>query len=160
MRSAAGTRRERSKDALALLIGRRPTAGTCPRQHPYAPVKHQAVSRSQWFDRKEITDRMKAMRAGMDHEMKSAREATWTRQTEERDYLDESTEAAIDNVRSHVKGEYRPKWRDLYRVQKKEERYVGRIAGQLLDRAAFVYAYRATAGPAAARPSPSGRCCR
>ena len=42
---------------------------------------------------------MKAMRAGQDAEMKSAREATWTRRPEERDDLDERTEAAIDNVR-------------------------------------------------------------
>lgn len=135
----------RSKDALALLSAAA-NRRELPGQRPYSPVKHRAVSRNQWFDRKEITDRMKAMRAGMDQEMNSAREATWTRQTGDRDYLDESTEAAIDNVRSHVKGEFRPKWRDLYRAQKKEERQVGRIAGQLLDRAAFVYAYRARLG--------------
>lgn len=116
------------------------------RRRPYVPVKHRAVQRKQWFDRKEIVERMRAMRGQLDAELKIARQASWARQSQERDELDARTQSAIDHARGHMSERFRPQWRDLYRAQKKEERHVGRIADRMLDRAAFVYAQRERLG--------------
>ncbi|WP_171946488.1 hypothetical protein [Hyphomicrobium sp. CS1GBMeth3] len=104
------------------------------------------MQRKQWFDRKEIVERMRSMRGQLDAELKIARQASWARQSQERDELDGRTQAAIDHARGHVSERFRPQWRDLYRAQKKEERHVGRIADRMLDRAAFVYAQRERLG--------------
>jgi hypothetical protein len=140
---------EREHETLAVLIAasdRQPA----PERRPYVPVKHKAASRTQWFDRKDIIERMKAMRATQDAEIKALREVTWTRHSQERDDLDERTGAAVDHVRDYMKEQFRPQWRDLYRGQKKEERQVQRLDGHVLDRAVFVYQNRQRLGLAGA----------
>ena len=140
---------ERERETLAILTAaadRKPSPG----RKPYVPVKHKAVGRKHWFERKEILDRMKSMRAVLEQETKAARDATWTRQSEERDDLDTRTEAAIDHARAHMKEKFRPKWRELYRGQKKEERQIGRMGAHVLDRAAFIYRNRERLGMAGA----------
>lgn len=136
---------ERDRKPAAMLMAASHRDGRL-RRRPYVPVKHRTVQRRQWFDRKEIIDRMRAMRAGLDQEISAARQASWDRHSHERDELDGRTEAAIDHARAHVSERFRPQWRDLYRAQKKEERLVGRIADRMLERAAFVYANRERLG--------------
>jgi hypothetical protein len=94
---------------------------------PYVPVKHKALSRQQWFARKEIIAEMKAMRATIDAGMKVAKDATWQRQVQERDALDAKTETAIDLAMQGVKAHYRPYWRDLYRAQKREKAHMKKV---------------------------------
>lgn len=138
----------RSRDAgqvLSAASERRPA-----KARPYVPVKHRATGRDHWFDRKEIIERLKSMRAPMEAELKAARGATWDRQQAERDELDSRSEAAVDHARAHMKERYRRRWRDLYRAQKKEERRATSLRGNLLERAAFVYARREHLGAAGA----------
>ncbi|MEQ1698158.1 MAG: hypothetical protein ABL901_20200 [Hyphomicrobiaceae bacterium] len=91
---------------------------------PYVPVKHKATSRKQWLDKKEITDRMKQMRAELDKTAKAAGAKIWEQQSAERELLDARTEAAIDQVKAQAKEHYRKYWRDLYRAQKREKKHV------------------------------------
>ena len=142
-RRRVASERSRSASEQLMAAGNQRDASA---EAPYVPVKHRADSRKQWFDRKEVTDRMKAMRASLDAELKSAREVTWQRQTRERDALDVKSKAAVDQARGYVKDQFRPKWRDLYSSQKKEAKYVARIAGNLLERAVYVYANRERLG--------------
>jgi hypothetical protein len=115
---------------------------------PYVPVKHKATNRKQWLDKKEITDRMRVMRAALDAAHKGQRDATWARQESERDALDAKTDGAVESARQAVKDKYRPRWRSLYSSQQKEARAVDRLGGNLLDRAAFVFKNRERLGVA------------
>ena len=67
-----GRKREVSKMLMAAPEKR-------PARKPYVPVKDKFVGRKQWLDKKEITDRMRAMRATLDAQLKSDRDATWAR---------------------------------------------------------------------------------
>ena len=138
----------RSRDAGEILSAASGRGTT--KAKPYVPVKHRATGRHHWLDRKEIIERLKSMRAPLEDELKAARGATWDRHQAERNELDARSEAAVDHAREHMKEQYRPKWRELYRLQKKRERQVQRFGGQLLDRAAFVYLNRARLGAAGA----------
>jgi len=117
-----------------------------PSRKPYVPVKHKAVSRKQWFEKKDITDRMKTMRASLDAELKSERDATWARHTRERNTLDAKSQTIIDAGRKQIEDRYRPRWRDLYLHQKKEAKHVERIAGNILERAVYVFQNRTRLG--------------
>jgi len=113
-----------------------------PARKPYVPVKHKAVSRKAWFEKKQITERMKAMRSSLDGELKAARDLTWARHSKERDALDKKTKSAIDVGRKQINDVYRPQWRNLYWNQGKEARYVERLSGNLLERAVYVFQNR------------------
>lgn len=93
----------------------------------YVPVKHKPKSRKQWFDRKEIINRMKAMRKEADAEIKAAKAATWQRQAAERDALDHLTEIAVDQAMQKVKEHYRPYWRDMYRAHRRETIHLRKV---------------------------------
>ncbi|MGD9924842.1 MAG: relaxase/mobilization nuclease domain-containing protein [Hyphomicrobiaceae bacterium] len=143
-RSAA----ERQRDPTDVLIGRHPdpsrqlmAAGDGPQKarSPYVPVKHRAPTRKQWFEKQEVVAQMRAMRKTLDAGLKIERSATSQRQAEQRDALDAATEAKVETARAQVRDRYRPRWRSLYRYQKREERHVARISGNLFERAAFVF---------------------
>lgn len=147
----------RKLDPTDLLIGRKADATKqlmgaskieVKARKPYVPVKHKATSRKQWFEKKDVTDRMKAMRLAIDAEIKSARDATWARHSKERDALDTRSEAAVDQARERIRSVYQPKWRNLYYNQKKEAKYVGRVSGDLLERAVYVFQNRERLGVA------------
>jgi len=115
---------------------------------PYVPIKHQVTHRKQWFDRKEITDRMKQMRAALDAASTAKRDSTWQRQTTERAAVDARHDAADTAARAYVRAQYKPRWRNLYSAQKSEDKAVRRISGSLLDRAAYVFQNRERLGVA------------
>lgn len=154
---AERTRTSRNRDASDILMGRKGeptrmlTAGAehdRARRKPYVPVKHRATHRKAWFEKKAITERMKALRASLDAELKAVREVTWERHAKQRDALDAATETEIDAARTRVSEAYKPQWRNLYRYQRKEMRHVEKISGNLLDRAAYVYRNRERFGTA------------
>lgn len=154
---AERARPSRNRDASDMLMGRKGeptrllTAGAehgRARRKPYVPVKHKATHRKAWFEKKAITDRMKALRVSLDAELKAAREVTWKRHTRQRDALDAATDTEIDAARTRVSEAYKPQWRNLYRYQRKEMRQVETLSGNLLDRAAYVYQNRERFGTA------------
>jgi hypothetical protein len=127
---------ERKREAAELLMGKKldPSgvlmAASQAKQQgkaPYVPVKHKAVSRKEWFDRKEIVDRMKAMRKELDAEIKAAKGQTWQHQMKERDALDAQTEAVMAEAMQKVKDHYRPYWRTLYQVQRREASHLRKV---------------------------------
>lgn len=138
---------EREREALAALTAFADRQQV-PAKAPYVPVKHRATHRKNWIDRKEITARMKAMRTTLDAEIKVERDATWQRHGAERDALDKRTETAVSSARESIREVYRPKWRNLYYTQKKEARDVAKLAGNILERAAYVYRNRDWLGSA------------
>jgi len=158
-RIAAARRRDpsdllmgRKAEPSALLMAQSRTEG--PAKAPYVPVKHQTTHRKQWFEKKELADRMKALRTTLDAEIKTARDATWARHTKERDVVDARSEAAVDQARQRVKAIYRPQWRNIYTAQRKEAKAVERISGNLLERAVYVYQNRERLGVAGKALTP------
>lgn len=147
----------RALDASDILLGRKPNPsrllmagaehdGTSKK--PYVPVKHKPQHRAQWLEKRAITDRMKVLRAKLDTELKGARDVTWERHVKQRDTLDAATDHAIDVVRERVRDAYKPRWRNLYRYQRREAKEVVKLAGNPLERAAYVFRNREKLGTA------------
>lgn len=113
---------------------------------PFVPVKHRGQHRQRWFERQDIVDRMKRLRAEMEVGHKAVRNATWERQRAERDELDHEGRAACMHARQYAEDRYRPRWRDLYREQKKESRFIERQATHPFERAVFVFSNRERLG--------------
>jgi len=78
---------EREKEAMNVLAGFA-RGERVPKRVPCVPVKNRQKGRAQWFDRQEIIERMKAMRAEIDKQQKAERDVHWERQLAERDALD------------------------------------------------------------------------
>jgi hypothetical protein len=133
---------EHALSALAALTGKEP-----PEPKPYEPVNDNSPNRRQWFERKEIVEKMQALRATLDQDQKLERGETWTRQRRERDQIDSDTRKALDGVRDHVGGEFKAQWRDLYGAQKREARELSHVATHPLERAVFVFRNRGRLGP-------------
>lgn len=112
----------------------------------YVPVKHEAPTRGQWFERKDIVDRMKRLRAEMELLHKSERQGTWQHQKQQRDALDRDSRAAVDHARAYVHAKFKPQWREIYREQKREMGFVERAASHPLERAVFVFRERERLG--------------
>ncbi len=126
-----------------------------PQRLPYAPVKHKQVSRQVWLDRKDITERMKTLRASIESRVREERDATWQRQLKERDALDTRKDHALSKAREAAREQNRPLWRALYRSHYIERRRVERLAGNPFERAVYVFQHRdelgAKGGKATAR---------
>jgi hypothetical protein len=132
---------EREQSAFALLTGDR-----LPEPSAFEPVNDNSVNRRRWFERKDVVDRMKALRAALDQEHRVERGETWARQVKERDQLDMHTHAALDRARAGVKDRFKPQWRDLYQSQKREERRLREVATHPFERAVFLFRNRARLG--------------
>ncbi|MBZ0146694.1 MAG: relaxase/mobilization nuclease domain-containing protein, partial [Pseudorhodoplanes sp.] len=132
---------ERQRQAEAAARGHEQ-----PASRPYEPVKHEAVSRDQWIERQVIVDRMKQLRAQMDIGHQVDRSKTTQLHLAERDGLDRNTRAALDHSRAQIHAKYRPRWREVYRQHKAEERLVARGLTHPLERAVFVYRNRLRLG--------------
>jgi hypothetical protein len=129
----------RMENAAAML-----SAGDClrPKERPSLPEvpgKRRGPHRERWYERKDILDRMKRLRAEMDVGHKAVRNTTWQRHKAERDELDRDCRAACDRTRGYVEDRYRPRWRDLYRAQKKEIRTIELHGTHPFERAVFVF---------------------
>lgn len=110
---------DRKQEANELLMagqrGERP-----PEPAPYVPIKDQSPTRPEWFERQEIIDRMKAMRARFEQPHALERSELQSKHRRESSALWKQTRAALERVRKHVKEEFRPKWRELYKKQNAE----------------------------------------
>jgi hypothetical protein len=126
---------------FAKAIGQEP-----PVPEPYQPVKDDSPNRRRWFERQEIIDKMKALRAALDQEHKTQRGSTWAKQLKERDQVDRDTRKALDTVRASVKDDFKGKWRDLYQAQKRETRHLSKVATHPLERAVYVFRNRGRLG--------------
>lgn len=127
--------KERKLHANAALMHSEP-----PRSQeklPYVPVKHRAPNRKEWFERKELADRMKRLRAEMDVGHKIVRNATWDRQRQERAALGTDMKAAIRQAKAYLSKQFKPHWRNLYSTQRRELKFLERAP--LLERAVFVF---------------------
>lgn len=117
---------------------------------PYEPVKHKAVQREDWLDRKDIIERMRKLRKEIAPLLPSTGGVDvgdlWKRQLAERDHLDKSTEGAVDQARRGVFERYRPQWRDLYRSHKKELKHLTQVATHPFERAVYVFTQRERLG--------------
>lgn len=117
---------------------------------PFVPVKHKEAQREDWLDRKDIIDRMRALRKEIAPLLPTynaaLREDLWKRQLSERDILDQNTEAAVDQARTAVFERYRPQWRELYRSHKKELKRLQQEVTHPFERAVFVYSQRERLG--------------
>lgn len=100
---------------------------------PHTPVKSRSVSRKIWLDKKEVIDRMKAMRRELDAEIKKTQGDLWKKQVAQRDALDEQTEAALDASTRAVGDHYRPYWREMYKAQRAEVKKLARYLRELKD---------------------------
>ena len=120
---------------------------------PYVPVKYRNVSRKIWLDKKEVIDRMKAMRRELDAEIKEAQGELWKRQVAERDALDQQTENAINQAMHAVGDHYRPYWREMYKVQRQEVKKLARYLRELKDYKARVREYERKNGIKRAPPA-------
>lgn len=125
--------REREQEALRNT-GQEQMAKT-----PYEPVKHRPIYRKVWIEKQEIIDRMKRLRAEYDRRHLTESGVTWARQRQEFAQLVDTARQATDNARSHVKDQYRRRWRELYAAQRKEARYVSRQDTHIFERAVYVF---------------------
>jgi hypothetical protein len=140
---AEARRQEREATELAASIG-----VSAPEPRPYEPVNDNSPNRRRWFERKEIIDRMKALRAELDAGHKADRGATWAGQLAERDQVDRDTRKAFDMVRKGIKAEFKPRWRKLYGDQKWEAHAIRDTATHPLERAVYVFKNRERLGEA------------
>jgi hypothetical protein len=116
----------------------------------FEPVKHKQTSRKEWFDKKELLDRMKALRAELRPLMPQPHPEAAANLKEqhraERDMFYRNTASAVDHARSAVFMRYRPQWRELYRAHKKETKHLQRAATHPFERAVFVFTQRERLG--------------
>ena len=114
------------------------------RARPYVPVKYRGPNRKEWFARKELKDRMSRLRAEMDPAHKAELGSLWEKQQAARFVLDRNTDAAEERASQHLKQEFKPRWRALYREQKRELNYVA--GANIFERAVFVFSQRERLG--------------
>lgn len=133
--------KRRRLDPTNLLMGRKHDPNTLlmsaskeqDGRAPYVPVKARTVSRKIWLDKKEVIDRMKAMRRELDAEIKGAQRELWEKQVAVRDALDQQTESALDESMRAVNDHYRPYWREMYKAQRQEVKRLARYLWELQD---------------------------
>jgi hypothetical protein len=116
-----------------------------PGRMPYVPVKYRGPNRRQWFSQKDLKDRMSRLRAELDLISKTERSELWRRQEQARAAFDDNSQAAADHAKAYVKAQFKPQWRDLYRVQRREAKYVEGCT-TVFERAVFVFGQRERLG--------------
>ncbi|MGD9725705.1 MAG: relaxase/mobilization nuclease domain-containing protein [Hyphomicrobiaceae bacterium] len=134
----------RSRDAEEILFA--PSEGKPSRRRtPYVPVKDRSPNRRQWFEKDEIVERMKEMRARLEQPHKLERGVLAARHRMERDAIWQDTKAATAHARSEVRDRYKPMFRQLYRDQQREVRHLQRH-NHPLERAVYVFTNRERLG--------------
>jgi len=113
---------------------------------PYVLIKDASPKRREWLEKKAEKDRRWQLRKEVAKGHKLERDVTWERQRRERDALDEYSQTAHDAIRAGQGEAARPKWRQLYRDQAKEMRFITTKASHPFERAVFVFRNRARLG--------------
>lgn len=132
---------EREQAAFALLTGRVP-----PAPAPFEPVNDNSPNRRRWFERKDIIDKMKALRAPLEAQHRQERGDTWARQKKERRALDDRTILRLDAALEKFRDSFKDRWNALYRVQWIERDRIKTVATHPLERAVFVLTHRERLG--------------
>lgn len=141
LRQERGAEREASRAfARAVWQGMKPEAPAPSK--PYEPVNDNSPSRRQWIDSQEIADRMKALRAEHTAGQKVERDTLWLQQQAKLTALEQETKGKVDQIRQNVRENYRGKWRQLYRSQQAERRYLTKVATHPFERACYVFSNR------------------
>lgn len=102
-------------------------------------VRDRSPPRSRAVEKKDVIDRMKRLRAEIAHRHMVERDVNYARQREERQALASKTEAAANVALDHTKARFKPRWKELYEVQRQETAHVGKIQVNLFERAVFVF---------------------
>jgi hypothetical protein len=120
-----------------------------PPRKPYQPVKDRSLSRKEWMDKAQIVARMKEMHTAVSTLQKPERDALSFKHRQARIALFDQGRAAVSKVYAQAKADYRPIWRERYRQQREEARYVDRVAASHpFERAVYVFQNRdRLAGP-------------
>ncbi len=138
---------DKARDAFGLL--KAASEAKDKARVPYVPVKNRQTSRDTWFDKKEIVDRMRALRGAEDSQAKAERDQGYHRYKTSRDELEARTKAAIEACHDRIRLANKPKWREMYSQQKKEAKAVTRMMTDFLERGVFVQMNRERLGGAA-----------
>lgn len=116
-------RRQRAREKVAADFaqarGEQPKPGA-----PYKPIKDRSPTRPRWLDNRAIGDRMKALHAELSAVQKLERGVTWGHHQQQREAIEQNTRERLAAVRERVRASFKPKWREIYRTQKTEIRYV------------------------------------
>jgi hypothetical protein len=111
---------------------------------PYVPVKHRAMNRTQWFEWNELKDRQTRLRHELVLAARPQRNAAWQSHLQERRDFKAMMSEALGQAYEHVAQRFRPQWREFYKVQKREIKYLARAT--TLERAVYVFANRERLG--------------
>lgn len=133
-RNRQKTRNDRPKVTPEQALGMAPPPVKKPKR-----VRDRSPPRPRAFEKKEIVDRMKRLRAEIDHRHMVERDVHYARQREERQALAAKTEAAANVALDYTKARFKPRWKELYEAQRQEVAHVGKIQGNLFERAVFVF---------------------
>jgi len=113
---------------------------------PYVPIKNEQTPRNQWFDRREVEQRRRDLRDAIWKEYTSRADGLWARQQRAWQAALQQTRQRDHGIRADIRAKYKHKWRNLYHQQRKETRQVERVAGNVFERAVFVFTNRKTLG--------------
>jgi hypothetical protein len=128
---------------------RRREIGTARQQDaaiPYVPVKNEQTPRNQWFERKEIEQRLKDLRDAVYQEYGNRADGLWWNQQQAWKAATQQTKQRDRAIRADIRAKYKHKWRNLYHQQRRETRHVERISGNIFERAVYVFTHRRTLG--------------
>ncbi|MEZ5817393.1 MAG: relaxase/mobilization nuclease domain-containing protein [Hyphomicrobiaceae bacterium] len=103
------------------------------------PVRDRSPSRDRAIARKDVVNRMKRLRAELDHRHMVERDVNYSRHRRERRALLSDTRSVASGALEYMETRFRPRWRDLYNAQREEAVRVDRASDNLLERAVFVF---------------------
>lgn len=111
-----------------------------PARKKYQPVKDKSPNRRQWFEKKDVMARMKAMHATLSREQRQEKDDLWQGQQAAREALTTAATQRVAAVTAQQKEAFKPRWAGLYKNQKAELRHLNRQGAQhIFERAAYVF---------------------
>ncbi|MBY0560602.1 relaxase/mobilization nuclease domain-containing protein [Hyphomicrobium sp.] len=113
---------------------------------PYVPVKNEQTPRKQWFERREIDQRVQDLRDAIAKEYQTRGDGLWWQQQQAWKAAMQQSKEKDRTIRADIKAKYKHKWRNLHHQQRKEARYVERISGSIFERAVYVFSNRRNLG--------------
>lgn len=128
------TREKRPKPTAEQVLGLRPPPPARPKQ-----IRYRSPPRPRAIEKTDVVERLRRLRAEIDHRHMVERDVTYSRQRQEREALCRKTEAATTVALDYTKSHFKGRWRDLYDVQRQETAHVRGIQGNLFERAVYVF---------------------
>ena len=113
---------------------------------PYVPVKNEQTTRKEWFERKDIDQRLRDLRDAVWRDYGDRLDGLWWQQQQAWKAAIAHTKERDRAIRADIRAKYKHKWRNLYYQQRKETRHVERISGNIFERAVYVFTHRRTLG--------------